>query len=175
MTLRPIWKEIFCILHYRRGDKKVCFKKDSEDYIVCWLPHTAYTYSTCQSGLGICSFTHRLFAHLLIVLKSNEHFWAIRSDSSRKMRDHEWITQVAQRKWATMSELLRMLKTNEQPWANCSGRSRQMSDRERFAQVAQRKWATLRELLRLLKTNELPRGRKWANEQFAQKNSAKKI
>ena len=29
------------------------------------------------------------FAHLLILLKSNEQLWAIRSDHSRQMRD-EW-------------------------------------------------------------------------------------
>ena len=44
------------------------------------------------------------------------------------MSDHERIAQVAQRKWATMSESLRSLKTNEQPWAIRSGRSEEMSD-----------------------------------------------
>ena len=36
---------------------------------------------------------------------------------SRQMSDLEWIVQVAQRKWATVSESLRSLKTNERPWA----------------------------------------------------------
>ena len=47
---------------------------------------------------------HCSFAHLLISLKSNERF-----------------AQIAQDKWATVSELLRSLKTNEQPWAIHSG------------------------------------------------------
>ena len=76
------------------------------------------------------------------------------SFSSNKMSDCELFTQIAQDKWATMSESLRLLRGNERPWANCSGHSRQMRDHERFAQVAQRKWA---------------------NERFAQKNLAKQI
>ena len=76
----------------------------------------------------ICSFAHCSFAHLLISLKSNERLWAIRSDCSRQMSDHERIAQVAQRKWATVSESLRSLKTNEWPWAICSGRSEEMSE-----------------------------------------------
>ena len=64
-----------------------------------------------NAGLGIRSFAHCSFAHLLIA-----HF--------------------AQIKWATGSDSLRSLKTNERLWANPSGRSRQMSDREQIAQVA---------------------------------------
>ena len=52
----------------------------------------------------------REFAHSLISLKSNERLWAICSDCSEEMSDHERIAQVAQDKWATVSELL---KTNE--------------------------------------------------------------
>ena len=44
------------------------------------------------------------------------------------MSDHEQIAQVAQRKWATVSESLRSLKTNERPWAIRSGCSEEMSD-----------------------------------------------
>ena len=64
----------------------------------------------------------------LISLKSNERLWAIRSDRSRQMSDRERIAQVAQRKWATVSESLRSLKTNERPWAIRSGRSEEMSE-----------------------------------------------
>ena len=53
------------------------------------------------------------FAHSLILLKSNERFWAIRSDRSRQMSDHEQIAQVAQSKWATVSDSLRLLRGNE--------------------------------------------------------------
>ena len=85
------------------------------------------------SGLGICSFAHHSFAHLLIC-----------SFCSNQMSDFERFAQIAQDKWATVSESLRSLKGNEQLWANRSGHSRQMSDPERFAQVAQRKWANER-------------------------------
>ena len=70
----------------------------------------------------ICSF-----AHLLISLKSNEQQWAICSDCSRQMSNHERISQVAQRKWAIMSDLLRPLRGNER----C----------EWIAHVAHKKWA----------------------------------
>ena len=69
-------------------------------------------------------FAHLLITHLLI-----------RSFCSNQMSDYERFTQIAQDKWATVSELLRSLKTNEQPWANPSGRSWQMSDREQITQV----------------------------------------
>ena len=82
-------------------------------------------FSFNLSGLGIRSFTHCSFAHLLI-----------RSFCSNQMSNCERFTQIAQDKWATLSEALRSLWGNEWPWANCSGRSRQMSDHERFAQVA---------------------------------------
>ena len=44
------------------------------------------------------------------------------------MSDREQIAQIAQRKWATVSESLRPLKTNERPWAIGSGRSEEMSE-----------------------------------------------
>ena len=46
------------------------------------------------------------------------------------------FAQIAQIKWATVSDSLRSLRTNERLWANCSGRSCQKSDHERIAQVA---------------------------------------
>ena len=55
-----------------------------------------------------------LFAHLLILLKSNERLLAIRSDWPRQMSDHERITQVAKDIWATVINFLRSLKGNEQ-------------------------------------------------------------
>ena len=44
------------------------------------------------------------------------------------------FAQIAQDKWATVSESPRSLRTNKQLWANRSGRSWQKSNRERFAQ-----------------------------------------
>ena len=64
------------------------------------------------------------------------------------------FAQIAQIKWATVSDSLRSLRTNERLWANCSGRSCQKSDFERIAQV----------------THD-----KSANERFAQKNLTKMI
>ena len=64
------------------------------------------------------------------------------------------FAQVAQIKWATVSDLLRSLRTNEQLWANRSGCSCQKSHRERIAQVAHDKWATVSASLRLLMINE---------------------
>ena len=88
-----------------------------------------YQYVNCitplpVAGLGICSFAHRSFAHLLILLKSNEN------------------------------NSLRSLKTNERQWANCSGRSEEMSNHEQIAQVTQDKWATMSDWLRSLRGNE---------------------
>ena len=54
------------------------------------------------------------------------------------------FAQIAQIKWATVSDLLRSLRTNERLWANRSGCSWEMSDHERFAQVAHDKWANER-------------------------------
>ena len=82
------------------------------------------------------------------------------------------FAQIAQNKWATLSDLLRTLKTNEQLWANRSGRSWNMSDHEWFAQVTQMKWAILSESLRLLTKNErFPQvtQHKRANERIVQK------
>ena len=83
------------------------------------------------TGLGIRSFAHCSFAHLLILLKSNELLYSVYC---------ERFAQIAQDKWVTVRESLRSLKTNEQPWANGSGRSWQMSNHEQFAQVPHDKW-----------------------------------
>ena len=88
--------------------------------------------------LGICSF-----AHLLIC-----------SFRSNQMSDCERFAQIAQDKWATVSECLRSLRGYEQLWANRSGGSEEMSDREWITQVAQDKWATLSDSLRSLRGNE---------------------
>ena len=70
------------------------------------------------------------------------------------------FAQIAQIKWATVSDLLRSLKTNERLWANGSGRSCQKSDWEWIAQVAHDKWSTVSNSLRLIHDN-------WVNEQIA--------
>ena len=67
----------------------------------------------------------------------------------------EQISQVAQQKWATMSDLLRSLRENERSWANCSGRSPKMS-----------KWAN--EQIVFL-SESLIRSFFQTNERFAQK------
>ena len=61
------------------------------------------------------------FAHSLVLLKSNERLWAIRSDRSRT--NCEQISQVTHIKRATVSELLSSLMTNERLWAISSGGS----------------------------------------------------
>ena len=84
------------------------------------------TFYHMRGGFQGWEFAHWLIAHLLISLKSNEGLWAIRTDRSRQMSDreicsgrseemsnHERITQVAQDKWATLSDLLRSLRGNE--------------------------------------------------------------
>ena len=44
------------------------------------------------------------------------------------MGDCERFTQIAQDKWATVSETLRSLRGNERSWAICSGHSEEMSN-----------------------------------------------
>ena len=68
-------------------------------------------------------FAHSLIAHSLI-----------RSFCSNQMSDCERFTQIAQDKWATVSELLRF--------------SKEMNGREQIAQVAQDNWATVSNSLR---------------------------
>ena len=81
---------------------RVCLSKATVDPL--FLFHCRLK-SSSQPGLGICSFAHR----------------------SNQMSDCERFAQIAQDKWATVS--------------NRSGRSEEMSDHERFAPVAQSKWA----------------------------------
>ena len=47
---------------------------------------------------------------------------------SNQMSHCERFPQIAQDKWATMSESLRLLRGNERLWAIRSGRSEEMSD-----------------------------------------------
>ena len=116
------------------------------------LSWTALRPEQCSAQGWEFAHSHiRTFAHFV---KWNEQPWAICSDRSRQMSDREQIAQVAQRKWATVSESLRLLRGNERPWANRSGRSEEMSDREQIAQVAQDKWATVTDSLRSLMINE---------------------
>ena len=71
-------------------------------------------------------FAHSLIAHLLIrsyrsnqmsdllrSLKTNERMWANRSVRSEEMRDRKRIPQVAEDKWAAVSDSLRSLRGNE--------------------------------------------------------------
>ena len=73
--------------------------------------------------MGIRSFAHRSFPHFTQIkwatgsdsLKTNERRWVNRSGCSEEMTMsyRERITQVAQDKWATMSDWLRSLRGNE--------------------------------------------------------------
>ena len=78
------------------------------------------------------------------------------------------FTQIAQDKWANVSDLLRSLRTNEQMWANHSGCSWQRSECELFAQVAQDKWADERNAWVFLANPSFSLVLT-KNEQFAQK------
>ena len=79
------------------------------------------------AGLGIRSFAHRLFAHLLISLKSNEQLWAIRSDPSRQMSNHEQIAQGRSEEMSHRERIPQVAQENEWPWAIRSGCSEEMS------------------------------------------------
>ena len=76
------------------------------------------------AGLGICSFAHCSFA------------------------------QIAEIKWATVSDTLRLLRTNERLWANRSGRSCIKSDHEKITQVAHDNWAIMSDSLRSIMIDE---------------------
>ena len=118
--------------------------------IICFFIFFRYVIDSAKPGLQMCAVSVLNknqgweFAHLLIcsslihsfphfaqikwatvsnLLRSNEQLWAVRSDRSRQMSDHERIAQVTQRKWVTLSKSLRSLKTNEWPWAIPSGHS----------------------------------------------------
>ena len=68
------------------------------------------------AGLGIRSFAHRSFAHLLISLKSNERLWAIRSGRSEEMSDvseslisltkNEQMSDLLKKFWLKKSKIL---------------------------------------------------------------------
>ena len=93
----------------------VVFSEDSTFYLVGQLHRPLYVKRGGNiSGLGICSFAHHSFAHLLRSLRSNARLWTIRSDHSGQMSDYEQIAQAAHDKWATVSDLLRSLMINEQ-------------------------------------------------------------
>ena len=118
----------------------VCF---ISDFLCCTIKICILICMLCQGWE---------FAHLLISLKSNEQLWAIRSDRSRQMINHEQIAhfrsfplsdlseslrsltknegcyRIALQKWATISNLLILLRVNEGLWANRSGRSPKLSE-----------------------------------------------
>ena len=77
--------------------------------------HTQTIYM--HSGLGIRSFAHHSFAHLLILL--------ICSFRSNQMSDCERFAQIAQDKWATRE---RITQVAQRKWAICSGRWEVMSE-----------------------------------------------
>ena len=72
-----------------------------------------------------CSFAHCSFAHLLISLIAHSLICSFRSN---QMSVCERFSQIAQDKWATMSELLWSLRGNERSRAIRSGCSEEMSN-----------------------------------------------
>ena len=87
----------------------------------------------------------QVIAHSLIL-----QLWAIRSERSRHMSNHEQIPQVAHDKWATVSDL-----KNER-----IAHSLFFGERcEGIAQVTHKKWANMSDSLRMLTKNERP----WVN------------
>ena len=75
-------------------------------------------------------FAHSLIAHLLIS-----------SFRSNQMSDCERFAQIAQDKWAIVSESLRSFRGNERQWAICSGRSEEMSDvNESLISLTKNEW-----------------------------------
>ena len=113
-------------------------------FLCNFLPSNVLPFFTFQCTTFLQGYiAHLLMAHLLI-----------RSFRSNQMSDCKQFAQIAQDKWATLSESLGSLRGNERSWAKRSGPSRQMSDREWFTQVAQKKWV---------------------NEQFTQNMLSKKI
>ena len=77
-------------------------------------------------------FAHSLIAHSLICSFAHS---LIRSNRSNQISECKLFTQIAQDKWATVSESFWLLTKN------CSGRSPKMSDHEGIAHVAHQKWA----------------------------------
>ena len=66
------------------------------------------------------------------------------------MSNCEQFAQIAQDKWATVSESLRSLKTNEQPWAIRSGHSKEMSKlaiRSTTGKLMGNHWETIKKLV----------------------------
>ena len=63
------------------------------------IPHSLFFGERCE---GIAQVTHQKWA-----------MWANRSGCSPKKSNHERFTQVAQTKWAIVSELFRLLTKNE--------------------------------------------------------------
>ena len=127
-------------------------------------------FPALRPGLGIRSFAHRLFAHLLRSLKSNEQLWAIRSGQRSNC---EPIAQVTHEKWATVSDSLRSLMLNEQNSKKSKIKffgtffvclKKQVIAHslffnewcERIAQAAHQKWATMSDSLRSNTKNERP-------------------
>ena len=113
------------------GSIRRCLEFSKRPACVCWLwtkwdffiPYLSSCFRFCWRIWTIFTWEKRTynqgweFAHLLIVHS------LIHSFRSNQMSDCEGFPQIAQNKWATVSELLRSLKTIEQPWANRSGRS----------------------------------------------------
>ena len=77
----------------------------------------------------------------IITKPLSEKIYAVRTRLGIWSFAHPSFAQIAQDRWANVTNSLRSLRTNEQLWGNRSGHSWKMSKCEQFAQVAQEKWA----------------------------------
>ena len=83
-----------------------------------------YCFVTCLNIKNCCK-PSSVFMYLHFVRAGNSLICSslicsFRSFCSNQMSDCERFAQIAQDKWATVSESLRSLKTNERSWANRS-------------------------------------------------------
>ena len=101
-----------------------------------------------QYGKSLILLTkHKRMSESLIFLRKIAHSLIFGQKTSdllkNQMREFPALlicsfTQIAQIKWATVSDLLISLKTNERLWANCSCRSYQKSDLLRLLVINER-------------------------------------
>ena len=77
-----------------------------------WFAHSLFFGERCEANRSGRSPKISDVSESLRSLIKNELTWAIRSGRSEEMSDREPIAQVAQDKWATLSDLLRPLRVS---------------------------------------------------------------
>ena len=99
-------------------------------------------YSTCTIlYCWLISINFLEMSSSIITKPLSEKIYAVRTRLGICSFAHPSFAQIAQDRWANVTNSLRSLRTNEQLWGNRSGHSWKMSKCEQFAQVAQEKWA----------------------------------